>query len=145
MLGLSFLLMLTSMIQDVPELRARHPGQPEQTGLTYEANCGRNRLRIANYGYSWPESRSPRVLLNGRRLTGVMAIQLERDLSNKRAVYRLSALCDVRARELQLIVYRGRAASGGVEYQVGRAGFVNGALTFYRPLEPTNETTFWFE
>lgn len=135
---------LLAAVQDIPGLRAYHPGQPDRVSTTYEVTCGSLRLRIDNYGHSRPAGTAPRLFLNRRRLTGALATTLERDLSDPRAAYRLSSRCDRRDGYLQLEVHKGKRVSGNIEFQVSAATFTNRGIVFHGPAEVSNEDTFWF-
>lgn len=124
-MNLIFFSLLANVTQDIPGLVVREPRPPIESHLVYEASCGATRIRIEDYGYVRPEEASPRILVNGRHITGERASALERDLADPRAAYRLSSRCTQPDGHLQLQVHYGRRVRGEVEFRVSGATFVN--------------------
>ena len=106
--------------------------------------CGGTTLRVAGYGAARPLNRPVTITVDGRPLRGTGVAALRRDLSNRRAAYRLAGRCPRQRSSIALFLYAGEQTGGVVSYSAGQALIVNGALRNYSGLEPANSETFWF-
>jgi hypothetical protein len=129
----------------------REPTLPDQWVQTFEVRCGSDRLRIVGYGALLPyPGRGPEIASNGRPVRGEQAAGLRRDLSNRRAAYRLTGQCLPGGGGIWLRFYAGEmtypieGAEGRMRYQAGAATIRRGRIVDYQPLQPATERTYWF-
>lgn len=100
--------------------------------------CGSTALEIVQ-----PYGGVARVRVNGRDTEGATWSRLRGDLSNARASYRISFLCDDNGAMI-LLLYRGEASAEGiVDYRAGTATIRNGELD-YHGLQRVDDATYWF-
>ena len=122
-----------------------HARGPEQYELRLRQRCGSERLEIRGFGPAAPENAVARIRVNGRPLRGEAADELRRDLSNRRAVYRVVAVCTRGRPGMWLILHSGESlVSGEVRFLSGRARIMNGVVIEYSGLEEITADGFWF-
>jgi len=139
------MILALAVLLQTPLIIGREPVPASPMTHTFEAACPGTRLRISGHGIARPLSRRVQIETNGRAVGGPLTMRMARDLSHRRAVYRLVALCGQDDHELQLQIYVGETDEHGiVHYWAGSAGFLNGRLLAYRDLEPATAETFWF-
>lgn len=146
------LAMSMTLVSAPPErLTVREPTLPDAWVQTFEVRCGSERLRIANYGARLPyPGRGPLISSNGRPLRGLRVDALRRDLSARRAAYRLTGQCLPERGGIWLVIVSGEitypveGGEGQMRYLAGSAIIRRGRLLEYHPLLPTTEEGFWF-
>jgi hypothetical protein len=107
--------------------------------------CGTTTLRVTGYGASKPFAGVAAITVNGALLEGDAADALRRDLSNRRAVYRLGARCPREPDSISLIINRGeRTEAGGVAYWSASALITGHRVMFYTGLRQSTDDAFWF-
>jgi hypothetical protein len=146
------LLLAAATLTPRPEtLTVREPTLPDSWVQTFEVRCGSERLRITNYGARLPyPGRGPTITSNGRPVRGGQLDGLRRDLSTRRAAYRLTGQCLPERGGIWLrivsgeITYPVEGGEGEMRYLAGSATIRHGRILEYHPLEPATERTFWF-
>jgi hypothetical protein len=112
---------------------------------TSQFSCDGTRVIIQGYGSARPEQRQASIAVNGHQLAGGLADRLKADLSDKRAVYRITARCANRDNGVGISVYKGvKNTSGKTEYTAGNALILNGKLREYAGLGSIDAESFWF-
>lgn len=126
----------------MPALVTHEPVVPKHWTQSVEFGCPHQTLRIIGYGASRPES--AQILLNGRPLQGPGADALRRDLSNRRAAYRIYARCTQGEPGIELVMYTGEKRADEVTYRSGAVLIVGNRLDQYRGLDKSDADSFWF-
>ena len=110
------------------------PVSPDSAEQALTVRCGNQTLRIAGYGFSRPEGRLVTLTVNGRNVSN--AEDLQRDLSNGRAVYRLYATCSQLTPHITVGIRVLEGVNGGqVIIHSARASFRGAVLEYYSGLQ----------
>ena len=108
----------------------REPTIPDQSEQAFTVRCGNQTLRISGYGFARPEGERVSLLANGRNIDG--ADELRRDLSNRRAVYRLFAGCSQLSHQITVgLRTLERWPTGEVVVHSAQATFRGANLEYY--------------
>ncbi len=141
---MSALILVQLAMAPAQSLQSYDPPPAEAWEQSLMLRCGNTTLQIAGYGAARPLNRAVQIRVNGRPLAGAGAEALRRDLSNRRAAYRLAGRCPRQRSSIALIIHRGEQEAGVVHYSVGSGLIVNGRLDNYRGVQPANAESFWF-
>jgi hypothetical protein len=121
-----------SVVANIHELQVRSACP---SGLTIE---------IHRHGYVLPRGARVVARVNGRRLEGLEASTLVRDLSHSDAVYRFHMSCDRDRRRAWLSIDIARpAAEGEVNYFAASLFFGDRGVLVYNPPRPAPAQSFW--
>ena len=141
MLSIPALLLIAQAIS----IGGPEPRAASQWVQTTQATCGTKVIRVTGYGAAMPLDRRVSISLNGRPAIGPRMAQLLKDLSSRRAAYRLVFPCTRGRPEITVQIIRGeKLANGTVEYHSGAATFRGNRLVLYAGLKEANAETFWF-
>lgn len=135
-----------SVLLTVPVVTAYEPRPALNWSTTTQGQCNSNVLSLSEYGNSTRPGAVPSVVVNGEPVVGKDVGRLIRDLSNKRAVYRITILC-LRAGDMLLRIYEGEGLGddqGGARYRSTRAVIRGRTLLEYPGLQQIDANGFWF-
>lgn len=122
---------------------SREP-RPADWSNVYRASCPGSRLEIAGFGNSGGGRPAPRIALNGRPVGG-MTEAVTRLLARPTAAYKLTAVCDLARRIVEVTVLSARREGAAPVYEASRFTVAaDGTLRFVGS-ETADAGTIWFE
>ena len=131
------------LLGQVGVVREMTPADEWKQSVSFE--CREHVLVVEGYGAARPLSSPVTVTLGGIPVQGEGMPTLLRDLRNRRAAYRLSALCSQEDSRITLRLAIGeQTRDGEVVFHVGSATFRNGRLDRYSGLEQAAPGDFWY-
>jgi len=142
---LAIAILLAGAQAPAPQINNYDPPGAEGWEQAAEFRCGGTTLRVEGYGMAKPSAGSAAVTIDRVDLEGAAANALRKDLSNRRAVYRLGARCPKESSSIALVIVSGEKTEGGeVAYRSGAALIKGNRIQSYTGLQEAAADGFWF-
>lgn len=137
-------ILMAIFLQPNPVIAGQEPKAASPWVQSVEAKCGEDVLRISGYGAAKPLDRVAELRVNGTPVTGVGAEQIQADLSNRRAAYRLEITCGHPGQIFVRISQGLREADGTNRFRFSGAAIKDGRLRTYTGFQYGEADDFWF-
>jgi hypothetical protein len=133
------------MLNPNPVVMGYNPPSAEGWEQTVVFRCGGTSLRVSGYGASKPLTGVASITVNDVALEGAAVEALRRDLSKRRAAYRLGARCPRESNSISLFIVSGeKLQAGDVAYWSAVASIRGERLQSYSGLQEAGPDSFWF-
>lgn len=140
-----FSLVAALLLNPNPVIMSYHPPSAHGWQQAVVFRCSRTTLRVTGYGASKPMTGVAAITVNGAILEGAAVDALRRDLSNRRAAYRLGARCPRDSNSISLFIVSGeKLEAGEVAYRSAAALIRGNRLASYTGLQEAGADDFWF-
>jgi hypothetical protein len=136
--------LMAASFQPDPEIMVREPTAASPWVQSVDAKCGNDLLQISGYGAASPLNKVAQLRVNGTPVAGDSVKQMQADLSERRAAYRLEITCGEAGVIFVRISQGLKEADGATRFRFSAAALSNGRLRSYTGFQEGTADDFWF-